>query len=120
MRRVVDTVHGILSAATAAASAGVIVVGVWLRLALGRTPRPCLDDIDTLGFGLASRTTVWLMVVTWVAAPVFVALSLVRVTQLRDASDADRNVFALRMGVVAVAWLTALSDPTGGLAWLLD
>ncbi len=62
----------------------------------------------------------WLVAVAWLTAPVWVALSVVRVAQLRNASDTDQTVFAVRFGVVAVAWLVAIGDPSGGLVWLLD
>jgi hypothetical protein len=61
-----------------------------------------------------------LVVVAWLTAPVFVALSLIRAAQIRNVTNADQSIFALRLGIVAVAWLVAIVDPTGGLAWLLD
>ncbi|MEM6993060.1 MAG: hypothetical protein AAF721_21285 [Myxococcota bacterium] len=117
----VDTAHGVLSAASAAASAAILVVGVWLHVALGHAPRSCVDDLPTLSFQVVSWTAMTLMAAVYLSAPIFGALTLARLVQLCDGGDdTARSIFAMRMGVVAIAWLLAFSDPTGGLDWLLD
>ncbi len=95
-------------------------MGLWLRLVLGRVPRPWQDDIHTAGFALLSDTCGWLCGIGLLAAPTFVALSVVRAFHLRDATRHDENMFGLRLAVFACAWLLTLGDPTSCLNWLMD
>ncbi len=120
MRRVADTAHGVLSAASATASLGIVAVGVWFHVTLGRAPRVYQDDIPTLAFGALSWTTLMLMAVAWVTAPVLAILTFVRLLQLPSEDSVARHLFVLRTAVVAVAWIVAFCDPTGAFEWLLD
>lgn len=109
-----------LSATTAAASVGSIVIGMWLNTALGHRPRACLDDIAGPSFALVSSVVMWLGVAAWLTVPAFIVSSLARTWQLSSESNCSQNLFALRMAVVAIAWTVAIADPTGSVAWMLD
>jgi hypothetical protein len=119
MRRLVSTVHGVLTAATVTGALAVHGLGAWLTLALGHRPRPCVDDIQHWSFQVASWTTGLLMAVAYFGLLLLLPTTLIEVC-IADRRTWARHALGLRLALVVLAWTSLMLDPLGGWQWFLD
>jgi hypothetical protein len=114
----VRTIYRGLTALAVATASMIVQLGLQLREELGHWPRSCIDNPDSFAITFSAQVTMWLLLMTVVTAPVWLALT--PLLAVVDAAPQQRRALM----ICVVAWVAAVwlsfADPTQGFEWLLD
>ncbi len=117
MGRIVRGIHGVFTAATVCASLAATTLGVWLNLALGHRPRPCMDSVASPTFQLLHGVTILLLAVSIAGSPLWLCTTP---ASLLRGTPVEQRLGMLRLGFFLAAAGLLVVDPTGAMNWLLD